>query len=1129
MPHATDDQDDDDIGRILAGESFEELDSFQTRDLDLGEKASDAEDFEDMGDDDLADDEEPDAQNQTRNQPAHATLGGITVDDEEDDEHDDLFNAADDIPSPVADKHGVLEQQLSSAVIADNTSFNSRKRKSLASSDDDDDDLFEEEATQNGDTTLPMEIDDQDDPEVLEQRALFEQSKKGYDERLKGGNISFGFPPAPQTNAEIFDTIWPSFEPHKPPRFGQLLPGKRAYYLTKQPPKPPKAVNPTKINLELAPDQEKSFRLPGPAELSFAARQANAISKGLVLTQEQEEVRSESDEEMCDIEDDTEQVGGISWHDFVNVCQDWTIPSPPSSIAGGSESPTHPKTPSDRDPLFDEDNSMLDQTDQVPRKRKASEMESSLIQIHQIDASWDDPEAATARLAKRVKLDLNDPHLLVDLQDPASASGHKRKLGTFKRDATGGLSRDFARRYNISNDEAYDLLKENHQSKVRSNLGNIQIEHSLPALRLQYPFYKIALSIREARSFHRPSLMPEPGLAHPSRCKFIKRKHLKGKEAKDLYITAEDLSQADNSNMLLLEYSEEYPVMLSNFGMSNKLINYYRRKDMTDTFRPKLDVGDAEVLLPQDQSPFSIFGEVEAGETAPTIRNSMYRAPIFKHESNNRDFMVISNRTSVNGRRWFLKNISNLHVVGQQFPMVEVPGTHSRKVTDASKKRLRMLAHRLLRKYKRLHNNMISEHYPENQDVAQNRSKLKEFMEFDKDKGWITKRNEPVPNEETIRSWLKPEELCLLESMQVGDRHLQDAGYNEDAMDQGEDEGEEKSGQTLEEQLAPWNTTKNFLNACADKAMLQLHGEGDHTTRAEGFSFIKTSMKGGFKPSEESVASRMDRQKHIQKSGHSYSVQEQRKLYREHIRKTWNRQKASLSSTADHGDSDAEMMPDDDAVGPSSRGRTPSSALGMSRRDEDTMSMFSRNSISSQTGKVLRIVRRTKDKYGEPVAVEELITDPKAIRAYTKRRREIDLNNMSFSEMRRTGDKEMDEQQKLWLQEELKRLERNDKRAGPRKGKGGKAGRAGRAGNAGSPESAASPANGTTNASANANADADADEGTPPSTSKGRKTQTGGTKRRCAACGMVGHIKTNRGYLCFTCHLMQTPVKDLRG
>ncbi|KAH0066984.1 hypothetical protein KCU66_g23618, partial [Aureobasidium melanogenum] len=237
------------------------------------------------------------------------------------------------------------------------------------------------------------------------------------------------------------------------------------------------------------------------------------------------------------------------------------------------------------------------------------------------------------------------------------------------------------KRYNISNDEAYELLKENHQHKVRSTLGSMAVEHSLPATKLQFPFYRVSLDDKQKRAFHRPVFSSE----RPNRTitfskpKKFKRKEMRAKDVATLFAKSEDLSMADNSSALLLEYSEEHPVMLSNFGMGNRLINYYRRKDAEDSSRPKEEIGETQVLLPQDRSPFANFGQVDPGEMVPTIHNGLYRAPVFRHEGKSTDFLVICNETHKNGKKYYMRNIENLYAVGQQFPSVEVPGEHSRK------------------------------------------------------------------------------------------------------------------------------------------------------------------------------------------------------------------------------------------------------------------------------------------------------------------------------------------------------------------------------------------------------------------------------------------------------------------
>ena len=86
------------------------------------------------------------------------------------------------------------------------------------------------------------------------------------------------------------------------------------------------------------------------------------------------------------------------------------------------------------------------------------------------------------------------------------------------------------------------------------------------------------------------------------------------------------------------------------------------------------------------------------------------------------------------------------------------------------------------------------------------------------------------------------EQVVLSESMQVGQRHLQDSGYSYSGEVAEDDEG----NLSIEQQLAPWITTKNFLFATQAKAMLRLHGEGDPSGRGEAFSFIRVSMKDIF-------------------------------------------------------------------------------------------------------------------------------------------------------------------------------------------------------------------------------------------------------------------------------------------
>jgi len=511
--------------------------------------------------------------------------------------------------------------------------------------------------------------------------------------------------------------------------------------------------------------------------------------------------------------------------------------------------------------------------------------------------------------------------------------------------------------------------------------------------------YKTKLDKQDARSFHRPSLkVGRNEYVFFGKPKFLKRKHLKGKDTQTLFHESNDLCLGDNSNVLLLEYSEEYPTMMSNIGMGNRVINYYRRKTMEDTSRPKNYIGETAVLLPQDRSPFSIFGHVDPGQTIPTLYNGMYRAPIFKQAAKNTDFLVVRNTTGVDGSTWYLRNIENLYAVGQEFPSADVPGPHSRKVTTASKNRLKMISYRLIRKNKthRISVQEVTSHFAGTTDM-QNRQKMKEFMQFNKEhKEWQMRSGETIPDEGAVRSMVKPEDVCLLESMQVGQQHLQDAGFNKEDDESGDDDARE--GQSVEQLLAPWYTSRNFLHATQGKAMLALHGEGDPTGRGEAFSFIKTSMKGGFKAAEASATEKMRAKQMKDSNGHAYNVQEQQKSYEQSIRRIWESQKQSLSSGHEQNDLDIDEDPIEEAsknvldLGtPRSEAQTTAT---MRRRDDETASQYTQHSTASQAGRVLKITRNIRDENRAIISKTDVTRDSRVIRQYMKRRQQMEEENL---------------------------------------------------------------------------------------------------------------------------------------
>lgn len=1024
MPHAIDEfelqdqADDAEIARLLNDENPSTSNLNFDRDLEVGEKADDAIDYEDISDDDLAD-EEDDVKPKVEDSPVEGLATQLEAPNGQEEYHDDLFGIEDDLFGD-ADDHDEKPDLLqiddraqhsdfakpppssgySGLALPSKTAIALPGAYTHVAAPPTSDDLIEDEPMADVDEI--QEQDEEEDEDWLRQKALFAAMEKERFERSKRGG-SYEPPTAPETEMEVFYSIWPSYDPEERPRFTELFPPRRGIYGWKTPLKPPKPVQPTKLSLDLQHDQEKSFRFLGAATMGKHAREGAGEQLGVIRVEDTSS-KQEDTQDVVDLDeiDPHERVGGVSWQDLTVICEDWDVASTGSSpghysqfadsgVDMGRDS-NSPPVGKRKIPGFDLE---------VPTSKKLKVVGfdlKSAIAISHSYPSLDEPERATAHIAKKVTLDMNDPGLLLDENAPMTQPKRLRRIpGDMRRETRTAMARDMTKRYNISNDEAYELLKENHQHKVRSTLGSMAVEHSMPATKLQFPFYRVSLDDKQKRAFHRPQFINERfnRTITFSKLKKLKRKEMRNKDVSTAFAKSEDLSMADNSSALLLEYSEEHPVMLSNFGMGNRLINYYRRKDAEDTSRPKEDIGETQVLLPQDRSPFANFGQVDPGEMVPTIHNGLYRAPVFRHEGKSNDFLVICNETHKNGKRFYMRNVENLYAVGQQFPSVEVPGEHSRKVTDAAKRRLRAISYRVYKKSvdqkikgPPLTNEVVKAHLP-GSDVAQNRGKMREFMQYDKNNQlWQLKPGDSVPDSETLRGWIKPEDICVLDSMQVGVQYLKDLGLKKE--DDENDDDDAKEGSNIELQLAPWNTTKNFLNACQGKAMLQLHGEGDPSGRGEAFSFIKTSMKGGFRAQGESIEERLDAKRLKENGGHSYNVAKQQKAYDESIRRIWKAQTESLSSNMENSEGEADV---DDEPEPtqSFRAGTPRSSIGTSavfgsnRRDDESASQFSRNSMS-QNNKFMVIKRTVRNKYGEAEEQTETITNPRVIAAYKKRK-----------------------------------------------------------------------------------------------------------------------------------------------
>ncbi|KAJ2513435.1 hypothetical protein GGI11_004400, partial [Coemansia sp. RSA 2049] len=488
----------------------------------------------------------------------------------------------------------------------------------------------------------------------------------------------------------------------------------------------------------------------------------------------------------------------------------------------------------------------------------------------------------------QLQINMNDTHML--FEDASSI----RELHA--REAERQRLLEGVDQFNISNDHFYEALQEGKAHRVRQTFGQLIIAHSLPSLRLQPPFFKMRHTRVELRSWHRPFFQaPLDTSIQFSRVRTAKKR--KQKHSMENPWASKDITLKDSADCVLIEYSEEYPPVLSNVGMGSVFANYYRKRNIQDQSFPKVDLGELFILDIADVSPFLNFGNIEPGQMVPALYNNMFRAPLFQQKVKKSDFLVVKH-VSKGETKWYVRGFKYQYVVGQTYPLQEVPAPHSRKVTTTIKHRLQVAAYRLMNRnqYHLLQMGKLSRLFSEYSEL-QIRQRLKEFCEYQR-KGlgagyWRPKHNMPIPDEENLRKMLTPEMLCLFESMRVCQQQLHDAGKLGDEDEDEDDAGDSKL--SIEELLATWNLTRNFLNATQGKAMLKLYGEGDPTGIGEGFSFVRVSMKDIFLRAGESVEEKLAEIEARPKSAHRYNVAEQQQIYKEEISCIWNKQFKALS------------------------------------------------------------------------------------------------------------------------------------------------------------------------------------------------------------------------------------------
>ncbi|XP_073084390.1 transcription initiation factor TFIID subunit 1-like isoform X4 [Manis javanica] len=417
--------------------------------------------------------------------------------------------------------------------------------------------------------------------------------------------------------------------------------------------------------------------------------------------------------------------------------------------------------------------------------------------------------------------------------------------------------------WNLSNDEYYYPK----QQGLRGTFGGNIIQHSIPAVELQQPFFPTHMGPIKLRQFHRPPLkkdsfeavsQPAPHSVQPLLKHIKKKAKMREQERQasgggEMFFmrTPQDLTGKDG-DLILAEYSEEHGPLMMQVGMATKIKNYYKRKPEKDAGAPDCKYGETVYC---HTSPF--LGSLHPGQLLQALENNLFRAPIYLHKMPETDFLIIWTRQG-----YYIRELVDIFVVGQQCPLFEVPRPNSKRANTHIQDFLQVFIYRLLWKSKdrprRIRMEDIKKAFPSHSESSI-RKRLKLCADFKRtgmdSNWWVLKSGFRLPTEEEIRAMVSPEQCCAYYSMIAAEQRLKDAGYGEKSFIAPEEENEQDFQMKIDDEVhtAPWNTTRAFIAAMTGKCLLEVTGMADPTGCGEGFSYVKipnkaTQRKDGREP-----------------------------------------------------------------------------------------------------------------------------------------------------------------------------------------------------------------------------------------------------------------------------------------
>lgn len=365
-------------------------------------------------------------------------------------------------------------------------------------------------------------------------------------------------------------------------------------------------------------------------------------------------------------------------------------------------------------------------------------------------------------------------------------------------------------------------------------------------------------------------------------------------------IKAKDLT-AKRGELFLMEYSEENPPVLSERGMASNLKTYVipnaanfiahgaRRpvlaksnrdninpsqetttstttshtapiiSDMTtavsDQNAPSLKtastIGIREILSEAAQRKPIYYSDLKPGTETMFIENNLYRAPIYPHEVNDCDFLIIRTR---NG--FYVRTFHKIYTVGQTMPLDLIPPPTDRNISRFRSELSNLYIHKLCNEYDPDHPaidlDQLVKLFPDYPRVLLRKKICQLGLKSLGDGCYALNGSQcSLKSLKQVRSIIKPEQYCLYMSMLANRQRLRDLNYLESMI-------VPTDTVKLETEVlaASWNTSKAIHERNLNHCYLDFkqHLIDPTGPRREGFSCISWVKS----PTEEEQKSQLN-------------------------------------------------------------------------------------------------------------------------------------------------------------------------------------------------------------------------------------------------------------------------------